>query len=71
MKVIEAILGIVLKIMAFVVGLVVEAIENIKDVFKLMFETVLFFVLLVSLPVWILPYILIIKRKESGRRNNK
>lgn len=71
MKVIETILSIVLKIMAFVIGVVVELTENIKDVLKFMFETVLFFVLLVSLPVWMLPYILIIKRKESGRRNNK
>lgn len=67
MKVIEAILGVVLKIMAFVVGVVVETTENIKDVFKIMFETILFLALLVSFPVWILPYILIIKRKEKRK----
>ena len=71
MKVIEAILSVVLKTMAFVVGVVVELTENTKYVFKVMFEVILFLVLLVSFPAWILPYVLIIKRKESGRRNNK
>jgi uncharacterized membrane protein YbjE (DUF340 family) len=64
-KIIEKILGIVLKIIVIVIGIVVEFTEQIKGVLKFMFETILFILLLTTCPVWLLPYMLIIKHREK------
>lgn len=73
MKVIEKVLSIVLKIIALVIGFVVEFTEQIKGVLKFTFETILFILLLITCPVWLLPYMLIIKHKEKKNesRDNK
>ena len=73
MKWVENILSVFLKIITLVIGVVVEFTENAKDVLKFMFETILFILLLITCPVWILLYTLMIKHREKKNesRDNK
>ena len=63
MKIIKKVLSIILKIITLVIGVVVEFTEDIKGVFKFMFEAILFILLLITCPIWLLPYTVIMKKK--------
>ena len=73
MKIIEKFLGAILNIIALVLEVVIEFTEEIKGVLIFMFETILFLFLILTIPVWILPYTLMIKHREKKNesRDNK
>lgn len=73
MKIIEKVLSVVLGTMAFVLEIVVDFTEDAKTVLKFMFETALFILLLITCPLWVLPYTLTIKHREKKNesRDNK
>ena len=65
MKIIEKFLGAILNIIALVLEFVIEFTEEIKGVLIFMFETILFLFLVATTILWILPYTLVIKHRES------
>ena len=69
----KKILSVVCKTILFVVGFVAIFVEEIWGALIFAFETVLFIVLLLTCPVWLLPYMLIVKHKEKKNesRDNK
>lgn len=69
MKIIEKFLGAILNIIALVLEVVIEFTEEIKGVLIFMFETILFLFLILTIPVWILPYTLMIKHREKKNEN--
>lgn len=61
----KKILSVVCKTILFVVGFVAIFVEEIWGVLIFALETVFFIFLFITCPVWLLPYMLIMKHKEK------
>jgi hypothetical protein len=71
-KIVEKVFGAILKIIVLIIDIAIWFTESIKGVLKILLEFILFLLLLVTCPIWILPYTTVLKKKkEKYERKDK